>query len=273
MIHNSSKIAILLATYNNAAYITAQLNSLFAQSFKDWTLFVRDDGSTDDTMAKLQPYMKHGNVVVLEDNKGNLRPRDNFMHLLHEVESDFYMFMDADDIWLPNKIENEYNAIKNFPINQPALVITNMRLVDGNLQEISPSFWKSIRFDPNLMGGKKYQAYMGYTTGCTMMFNHRAKQLSFPMEEYAPMHDWWVAMTIYKNEGNVAYLTEPQMLYRKHGGNATGDFVASQKGKSLMTRWHEMMNHYRLLKDAECVANIIDYIGLKFIVKYKQKKV
>ena len=51
MIKNSTSIAILMATYNGEQFIREQLDSLFAQTYTDWTLFVRDDGSTDHTIA------------------------------------------------------------------------------------------------------------------------------------------------------------------------------------------------------------------------------
>ena len=51
MIKNSTSIAILMATYNGERFIREQLDSLFAQTYTDWTLFVRDDGSTDNTIS------------------------------------------------------------------------------------------------------------------------------------------------------------------------------------------------------------------------------
>ena len=51
MIKNSTSIAILMATYNGEQFIREQLDSLFAQTYTDWTLFVRDDGSTDNTIT------------------------------------------------------------------------------------------------------------------------------------------------------------------------------------------------------------------------------
>ena len=59
MIKNSTSIAILMATYNGEQFIREQLDSLFAQTYTDWTLFVRDDGSKDNTISIIESYQIH----------------------------------------------------------------------------------------------------------------------------------------------------------------------------------------------------------------------
>ena len=49
-------IALLLATYNSGKYLREQLDSLFLQTYKDWTLYVHDDGSIDDTLDIVKEY-------------------------------------------------------------------------------------------------------------------------------------------------------------------------------------------------------------------------
>jgi len=61
MIKNSTSIAILMATYNGEQFIREQLDSLFAQTYTDWTLFVRDDGSTDKTKNIVERFFTTGN--------------------------------------------------------------------------------------------------------------------------------------------------------------------------------------------------------------------
>ena len=52
----ASTIAILMATYNGEKYLGEQIDSLLAQTYKDWHLYIHDDGSTDNTQAILREY-------------------------------------------------------------------------------------------------------------------------------------------------------------------------------------------------------------------------
>lgn len=50
----SKQVAILMSTYNGERYIKEQLNSIVNQTYKNWHLYIRDDGSTDDTLKILK---------------------------------------------------------------------------------------------------------------------------------------------------------------------------------------------------------------------------
>jgi rhamnosyltransferase len=111
-ITSPTPIAILLATYNGGQYLMEQLDSLLQQTCQEWTLYIHDDGSTDNTYDILREYsQKHSNIYVLEyeSQRGAM---GNFLSLLQRVEADYYMFCDQDDVWLKQKVIKEF-AKKN----------------------------------------------------------------------------------------------------------------------------------------------------------------
>ena len=70
---NKTSIAILLGVYNGALYIEEQIDSILAQTYIDWTLFVRDDASTDNTGYILKKYVeRYDNIFEIRDTDGNL---------------------------------------------------------------------------------------------------------------------------------------------------------------------------------------------------------
>lgn len=82
--------AILLATYNGARYLREQIESIYAQTYQDWTLYVHDDGSTDGTQEILAEYANtKANFVVL-DYPSQHGAKANFMSLLKMVEASYY---------------------------------------------------------------------------------------------------------------------------------------------------------------------------------------
>ncbi|MBR4145092.1 MAG: glycosyltransferase, partial [Lachnospiraceae bacterium] len=109
-------IAVLLCTYNGEKYLCTQLDSILKQKDVNVTLFVRDDGSSDETCNILNRYKTQypDKVILVENVNKNLGPGLGFMKLFFKVFKEykrfsFYAFADQDDIWLDNKL---YEGIK-----------------------------------------------------------------------------------------------------------------------------------------------------------------
>mgnify|MGYP001752760343 CR=1 FL=1 len=113
MIYKCPKpIAILLAVYNGEKYLQVQIDSILAQTNQQWVLYIRDDDSTDSTQQIIFDYcLKYDNIVAVKDKLGNLGCYENFRQLLRVVRSKYYMFSDADDYWLPEKVQISYDFI------------------------------------------------------------------------------------------------------------------------------------------------------------------
>ncbi len=109
----NSKISILLSTYNSELFLKEQIDSLLFQTVKDWVLYIRDDGSTDDTIILIEDYCRdHDNIILIKDELSNLGTKNSFMKLLSNVDSEYYLFCDHDDVWLPLKIERTLLKMK-----------------------------------------------------------------------------------------------------------------------------------------------------------------
>lgn len=246
MEHNNYDIAILLATYNGAKYIREQLDSLFQQSCGDFHLYIRDDGSKDDTLKIVEEYRQKfsDRITVLDDSQKHKGAAKSFMTLLQEVDSNYYMFCDQDDIWLPNKVELTFARMKeiegtaqnagtaNAAETAPVLVATDLKVVDEQLSPIKESFNEDLKIDvfrkhPELI------CVRHVVTGCTMMFNHAAKLAALPMSLRATMHDEWVALCVHFKGGVISILDDATILYRQHTSNTLG---AEQARKGFFAR-------------------------------------
>ncbi len=230
----SHQIAILLATYNGAKYIREQLDSLFQQSCDDFHLYIRDDGSKDDTLKIVEEYRQKfsDRITVLEDSQKHKGAAKSFMTLLQEADSDYYMFCDQDDIWLPTKVEKTLARMKEIEGTAPVLVATDLKVVDEQLSPIKDSFNADLKIDvfrkhPELI------CVRHVVTGCTMMFNRAAKEASLPMSPRATMHDEWVALSVHFKGGIISILDETTILYRQHTSNTLG---ANQASKGFFER-------------------------------------
>lgn len=148
-------IAIVLCTYNSAKFLQEQLDSYVEQDFKNWSLFVYDDCSTDSTKDLVEHYkQKHSltNKIEFISNNKQIGFLKNFLNRIRNIsnEFDFYALSDHDDIWLKKKLEwaiayfNNHNHDKNTPI----LYCSRTQLVTSTGQEIgySPHFTRQPSF-------------------------------------------------------------------------------------------------------------------------------
>ncbi len=100
-----ARVAILLSVYNGENYLAEQLESILHQSFQDFTLYIRDDGSSDSSADIIRHYSRQDSrIFFIEDGKKLGYP--SCFHTLtnRDLPEDYIMFSDQDDIWLEDKI-------------------------------------------------------------------------------------------------------------------------------------------------------------------------
>lgn len=213
-------VAVLMSTYNGEKYIKEQLDSIFNQKEVQVTLYVRDDGSTDNTLDIIKAY--HNDIILLpfDENKG---PGLSFMTLLYHVmglptQYDYYAFADQDDIWMDEKLIKAIQQIKNE--GECVLYSSNQWLYENDTKtklryDFKPDLTLVGHISKNLL------------SGCTMVFDYAMaeKITSFTCPTRSllnyRMHDAWVALiaTLY---GSFIYDENSYILYRIHSANTVG---------------------------------------------------
>ena len=150
--------------------------------------------------------------------------RDAFFWLLSQVMADYYMFADHDDVWLPEKVQATLDAMLAHPEKEtrPLIACTDLCIVDERLQVINESHWARQSITHRQLNSKYYHLFYDNVTGCTMLLNARAKEVSLPYPPEAIMHDAWVAAAVLWNGGAIIPVDKPYILYRQHGNNVVG---------------------------------------------------
>ena len=96
-----TKISIIIPTYNYAQYICEAIESVLNQTYKDFEIIVVDDGSTDNTKEVIKPYLNKIKYIY-QQNSGPSAARNRG---IKEAKGEYIAFLDADDIWLAQKLE------------------------------------------------------------------------------------------------------------------------------------------------------------------------
>ncbi len=213
-------VAILMSTFNGSRYLREQIASLQHQTFSKWNLYIRDDGSADNTIEIIEKLAQSDNRIhLISDNKCRLRPMKSFLTLLKEVNADFYFFCDQDDFWKEDKLQLMLDRISKEDNTKPNLVYCNLQCVNSELKPIDNQF--------NYLVGQ----LSGYSRcvsndmpGCVMLINKKLRDLTVTnTTEFSNilMHDWWIAL-IAQFCGKIFFLNKRLILYRQHGNNAIG---------------------------------------------------
>lgn len=274
-------IDILLAVYNNGAFLADQLQSLLNQTIQDFHIIARDDGSTDNSVDILHTFSdKNPGKMTLIKGRTNCGAKGNFATLLLESKAPYIMFCDADDIWLKDKIEKTWILMKHnedkFGSHIPLLVHTNLSVVDRDLRWVDPSFWNYSHIQPKHASCLNRLLIQNSVTGCTIMMNQPLSHLVSSIPHEAIMHDWWISL-VACSLGHIDFLNGSTILYRQHDNNDTGaknwrDYSLYLKRMIEFFSWQGRQNmrnvFFKTIDQAESFYN-----HYQSLLKEKDKKI
>ena len=206
------KISVALAYYDGAEYIEQQLTSILDQLGEEDELILSVDRAFDGSMDLLKAWEEKEKRIFLTNGpaKGVAK---NFEHAIRLCSGDLIFLSDQDDIWLPDKVEKVKQA---FYDQEVMAVLHDARIVDENLKELEPSFFKLRHSETGFIKNLWRNSYVG----CCMAFRKELIPQIFPIPEAIYMHDYWIGATA-EQIGKVKLIEEPLILYRRHSKNVT----------------------------------------------------
>ena len=264
-------IAVLLATYNGERFLREQIESLYAQTIKDWTIYVHDDGSTDGTKAILDEYVEKKDNFVVLDYPSQKGASNNFFSLLKRVNASYFFFADQDDVWMSNKMEKclvRMLQIEKSTISKPVLVCCDACVTDEKLKVVSPSLWERSGAYPEFLTNFNESAATPFVTGCTMLLNKAAKEsVLWNVTEKATMHDAFITLCVFKACGIVEPIRESLMYYRQHGENTLGAY--SKENSRLIDKLKHIKD---VLKKDIALLRMLNALGYGSFFKFMKYK-
>lgn len=225
--HSLPTVSALMGAYNYERYVGAAIESALAQDYPAELLevVVIDDGSTDGTAEIVRRLADEhpGRIRLISQVNGGYIAATN--RAIAEARGDLLALLDADDIWLPDKIRRQVELLESRP--ELGLVFGDMIVVDGNEQIVRPSQIGQIgplperAFTRLLVGNVATQS--------SIMVRSALREHFHPIPNGVPYADWWLTLTAAR-VAQVDYIREPVALYREHGANLTGGVVGGASG-------------------------------------------
>lgn len=233
---SAPSVNILLSVYNGEKYLATQLDSLLAQTYRNITIYIRDDASKDDSLSILHTYEQKNllsqdiKIVLLKNSEHkNLGYMESFWILLREAKpADYYAFCDQDDFWLPEKVERGVRALEKENATLPLLYSSSFTYCDAEMNFCG---------NPPVMDTPiKFKDVMFYTPafGFTIMVNHALRELALSVSSLTDIpHDGW-CQKIAASMGKFIYDPAQTAKYRRHSSTVT--YAGSGK-LQLVGKW------------------------------------
>ncbi len=232
-----AEITVVIPAYNQAAYLAEAIQSVYDQTFTNWELFVVDDGSTDDTHQVLANFQDTRIKVIRQVNKGVSAARNTG---IFQSSAPFITFLDADDLFMPDKMTVLYEYLKAYP---------EVGLVVGGLQSIDTSGGKykekiitlsSITF-PELLHGNDIPL------GGVMLRREWLERVGGFDETMHTCEDWdlWLRMVV--SGCQLACVENVVLEYRIHSGQVTKNSAMMRIDSLRM--WDKFFNLPNLPED------------------------
>lgn len=249
-------LSVAMGTYNGAAYLREQLESIASQTRTPDELVISDDQSTDDTLKLIEEFAgTAGFPVRLSVNESNRGIAKNFEKAISLCRGDVIVLTDQDDVWYSDKLESVEGIFQEKP--KLSLVFSNAELVDETLKLYEETLFDRFHFN----GRKQRLAKSGrmldvqlrenLVWGMTVAFRANLKELVLPISDHGPfIHDGWIVFLI-AAAGEIDFINRPLLKYRQHS--------AQQCGVSKTSTWHEIMTSSKI--DRACYVRQADQIN------------
>jgi glycosyltransferase involved in cell wall biosynthesis len=213
-------VHILMGTFNGGLWIGEQLNSFLQQTHQYWTLWVSDDGSSDDTRTQLEAFAHNnpGRLARILDG-----PRQgsaaNFLNLLchPDLPLGVVALSDQDDVWMPHKLAR---AIEQLNIAGPDACVWSARYM------IKTTEFQTARVSPVWSRGPSLQNALvqNILSGHTLTLNPAALALvRLAGRQKVPHHDWWIYLIMMACGARALFDHEVVLHYRQHDANTVGE--------------------------------------------------
>jgi glycosyltransferase involved in cell wall biosynthesis len=235
------KVSVAMCTFNGAAFVEAQLESILAQSRSPDEIIVCDDRSTDGTVdlaAKIA--QKYPAKIRIIRNERRLGYRRNFESAVSLATGDVIFLSDQDDFWFPDKVASMLRVFAEDP--EVVVAYSDAVLTDGELRPTGTMFNRrkdiDLRKTPALRQLSRGVAF----NGPMMAFHSRLRPFVIPFSPLSLQwgHDHWIGFIAYA-VGKIGVINRPLVYYRRHGTNSGGD---AELDGGLLYQWRVVKKKY-----------------------------
>ena len=266
MISNIVMFSVIIPLYNKAAYIEKAIRSVLNQTYQEFELIVVNDGSSDDSLMKLQftirdlQLSKEKIIILDQKNQGVSTARNNGVKV---ANYDFIAFLDADDWWKPTYLDEMMAFIQQFPeagiYGSSYYIVKNGKLIVANIG-VEDGFKKGLI---NYFHVYAKNMYMPLWTGATILKKtiFESEKGFKPCLRFGEDFDLWIRIAM---KYPVALLNIPLAYYNQDvelENRAVNDKLYKSEQHMLFSNYEILKNNieFQILFEKLAVYSLLPY--------------
>lgn len=258
--------SIIIPLYNKSQYIRTTLQSVLDQSYTDFEIIVVNDGSTDNS-ADIVKLMNNDRIKLLDKVNGGVSAARNYG--IKHARNSYIAFLDADDIWASDHLENIVELIRDYPESKYYVTaykcflnrISNIvNVVDLQKYNAHDSFLISDYFEFRIKSDLQICMTSSICTHKSLLETDEPFPVGISCGEDL---DLWLRLAL---KSPIAYSNKATMFYQLEATNSLTTGVTTLKGSFKYWNWFEHKSDSPYFK--EYVNKMIYLLALK---SYKNK--
>lgn len=233
-------VSVVVSCYNYGRYIATCLESLQKQTYQDFEVVIVDDGSTDDSFTRILPFLQDSRFrYIQQKNMGQASAKNRG---IQEAGFRFIAFLDADDLWLPQKLEQQMPL---FTKPDVGVVYSGFSRIDemGQLTPDKPAEKKSTYLHPRRGVVTEHLLYDNFVPFSSSVVRRECFEMFGTFDETLSMGIDWDLWLRISTRYQFDFCEQPYLLYR--------DGHSGQMSKKILER-------------LQCADRIVDAFTRKF---------
>ncbi|MFR2033860.1 MAG: glycosyltransferase family 2 protein [Agathobacter sp.] len=246
------KVSIITPCYNGAKYIEETIDSVIAQTYKNWEMLIVDDGSRDDSAQIVTKYCEKEERIKLisQENAGSAAARNNG---IRNAQGQYIALLDADDLWHPQFLEKQINFMKK---KDAVCVYCSYDRIDEKSKKIlRPTYAKPVITKKDM----KVMNYIGCLSGLYDTSKHGKMYLREELKSIRDDYAYWYDIVALEDKayGNDEVLADYRVLNNSTTGNK----------KKLIKKQYQFYRQYLKENPLIAVINVIRW-GIAGVKKF-----
>ena len=245
-------VSIVTPVYNKARHVGECIESVIAQTYPCWELLLIDDASQDHSDAVIRRYLGRGypiRYVRLRQNSGAAAARNRGLEM---ARGRYVAFIDADDVWTPNKLRLQ---IEWMTARDLGFTYTAIEMIDEN--------GRLLRGKRPVIPKVDYRTLLSHTViACSSVVLDRAKVGDFRMPPVRKGQDFATWLSLLRGGGKAYGLDQVCVRYRVAPGSVSADKLGA-----LRRTWHiyRKFEHLGFFRSCGCFLSYAWHAAVKYI--------